>query len=333
MDNKKVSVIIPVYNVEAYLPDCLNSIINQTYKYLEIILIDDGSTDNSGILCDQYALKHPEITVIHQCNRGVSSARNKGLGMASGDFISFIDPDDCLDPNTYATMILLMEETKADISFFEFFWFNDKIPNTQFEPLSTYDMLFFEGEERISIPLRYSGSSCNCIYTSTLIKNQKFSENYKLAEDTLFLVEALIKSHATIFINKKFYFRRFRQNSASRTQYNQEWIKIIEIADRIGALLMQNNLSYANIANFLWYTKVYELINKLKFDYNQYMQDVFYIQAHIKHHYADIKKNPYIPFKSKLLFTLYYFSPILFYWIMKLYSISKNMFLNRYEEN
>ena len=88
---KLISVIVPVYNVEAYLPKCLESIIDQTYKRLEIILVDDGSTDNSGYICDSYARKDSRVIVIHQSNFGVSAARNEGIKIATGDYICFVD--------------------------------------------------------------------------------------------------------------------------------------------------------------------------------------------------------------------------------------------------
>lgn len=99
--NLLISVIVPVYNVESYIRQCLDSIIGQTYPHLEIILIDDGSTDNSGIICDEYSQKDQRIIVIHKDNGGLSSARNAGLGIASGTYIAFVDSDDWLDRETY----------------------------------------------------------------------------------------------------------------------------------------------------------------------------------------------------------------------------------------
>ena len=94
---KKVSVIIPVYNVEEYLQECLDSMLDQTYKHLEIILIDDGSQDRCPYICDQYATKDDRIKVIHKKNGGAASARNLGLEIASGEYISFVDSDDYVD--------------------------------------------------------------------------------------------------------------------------------------------------------------------------------------------------------------------------------------------
>ena len=110
-----VSVIIPVYNVSRYLPQCFDSVISQTYRNLEIIVIDDGSTDDSGIICDQYAEKDDRIHVIHTDNRGLASARNLGLENVSGEYISFIDSDDWIEPQTIEMFIGAALETEADI--------------------------------------------------------------------------------------------------------------------------------------------------------------------------------------------------------------------------
>lgn len=112
----KVSVIIPVYNVEKYLPRCIKSVLDQTYQDLEIILVDDGAKDNSSVMCDEYAKDSKNITVIHKENGGLSSARNAGIEIATGDAIFFVDSDDYLSTKCIENMVCLMEENDADIS-------------------------------------------------------------------------------------------------------------------------------------------------------------------------------------------------------------------------
>ena len=101
-----ISVIVPIYNVEGYLTDCINSILKSTYTNLEVILIDDGSTDHSSQICDEFQAKDPRCKVIHQTNLGLSAARNTGLKEATGEFISFIDGDDYISPIMYETLYL-----------------------------------------------------------------------------------------------------------------------------------------------------------------------------------------------------------------------------------
>lgn len=110
-----ISIIVPVYNVEPYLRKCLDSIINQTYKDLEMLIIDDGSTDGSGRICDEYAEKDSRITVFHTENRGLSCARNLGLDEAKGEWIGFVDSDDWIEPDMYEVLIRRAEETGADV--------------------------------------------------------------------------------------------------------------------------------------------------------------------------------------------------------------------------
>ena len=111
----KISIIIPVYKVEQYLPECLDSVINQTYKNLEIICVDDGSPDNSGKILDEYASKDNRIKVIHKENGGVSSARNAGLDIATGDWISFVDADDYIASDFYDKLIGSSKDGEADV--------------------------------------------------------------------------------------------------------------------------------------------------------------------------------------------------------------------------
>lgn len=120
-----VSVVIPVYNVEKYLAECVDSVLRQSYTGFEIILVDDGATDSSGVICDAYALRDPRIRVIHQVNGGLSAARNTGLRAARGKYIYFLDSDDYIKSCTLEYLVTLAEQEKADIVFFDGFVFFD----------------------------------------------------------------------------------------------------------------------------------------------------------------------------------------------------------------
>lgn len=114
-DKKIISVIVPIFNTEKYLNKCIDSICNQTYQDLEIILVDDGSTDDSGKICDEYASKDKRIKVIHKSNGGLSDARNKGLDIANGEFVAFVDGDDYIHPDMYAILLQVMNDYQSDI--------------------------------------------------------------------------------------------------------------------------------------------------------------------------------------------------------------------------
>ena len=113
--NDTISVIIPVYNVAAYLRQCLDSVLSQSHPYLEVIVIDDGSTDHSGAICDEYAALDSRIIVIHQKNGGAAAAKNAGLRIATGKYLSFVDSDDYLEPNAYSHMLQLLHTYGADV--------------------------------------------------------------------------------------------------------------------------------------------------------------------------------------------------------------------------
>ena len=113
-----ISIVIPIYNVEKHLEKCLDSVLNQTYKNIELILADDGSTDRSGEICDRYAAKDSRIKIIHKANGGVCSARNAAFKYVTGDYITFIDSDDYIDSNTYSEIMEYMNEKNADACFF-----------------------------------------------------------------------------------------------------------------------------------------------------------------------------------------------------------------------
>ena len=116
MDEKLVSVIIPAYNIEDYIGRCLDSVLSQTYKNLEILVVDDGSSDCTGEILDDYEKKDQRIRVIHKENGGVSSARNIGIEAATGDYIGFVDGDDLMEPEMYKTLVNLLKEENADIA-------------------------------------------------------------------------------------------------------------------------------------------------------------------------------------------------------------------------
>ena len=117
---EQISVIIPVYNVAEFLPQCLDSVVSQDYRNLQILLVDDGSTDGSGEICDRYAAAEARIQVIHQPNQGAGAAKNAGLRAAGGTYLSFVDSDDFLEPGAYRQMVKTLEETRADIVQFSF---------------------------------------------------------------------------------------------------------------------------------------------------------------------------------------------------------------------
>ena len=133
---KKISVIVPVYKVEAVLKKCLDSIITQTYENLEIILVDDGSPDISGKICDEYSKRDSRVKVIHKKNAGVAAARNSGLKVATGEYCTFVDSDDYVSPNIYQILLNSIVSSKSDVAICNIEYFDDNnIPIYKESPL------------------------------------------------------------------------------------------------------------------------------------------------------------------------------------------------------
>ncbi len=170
MSENKISVIIPVYNIEQYLDKCIESVVNQTYKNLEIILVDDGSTDKSGVICDEWKEKDERIIVIHKENGGVASARNVGLTYVTGDYIAWIDSDDWIERNVYEIIIREMLKYNCDISVIKYTQENSAVNN------SIIESVLYDNNTALQNLLRnrITPFLWDKIYKSSLFKNINF---------------------------------------------------------------------------------------------------------------------------------------------------------------
>ena len=215
MIKNMISVIIPVYNVEEYLEECLKSILHQTYKKLEIILIDDGSTDKSGKICDKYKKIDSRIVVIHKTNGGLSSARNYGLKIAKGEFIAFVDSDDYIDIHTYEESINCMLKYNCDIVEFKICG-RDIDSKKKVIEMDKNEVMY----KHISSDYEYPNVAVwNKLYKGNLIKNLRFPEG-KIHEDYMFQCVALKNSVKYIFLNESLYYYRIRENSITHANFS-----------------------------------------------------------------------------------------------------------------
>lgn len=210
-----ISIIIPIYNVAQYLPKCLDSILAQTYKNLEIILVDDGSKDNSGKICDEYAKKDTRIKVIHQKNGGVAAARNTGLAIANGEWIGFLDSDDWIEQDMFEYLLNLTCKYDADIAqcgiFFEDNIYVKEIAYPEKEYFAPYGIEKFTNSDMRFIV----NSVCNKLYRADIIKNIKFDTNYPIGEDLLFNIEIMLKIKGIAFGVLRKYHYLYYKDSAS----------------------------------------------------------------------------------------------------------------------
>lgn len=226
MNNPLVTVVVPVYNVEKYLDRCIESIVNQTYKNLEIILVDDGSPDNCPKMCDDWAKKDSRIKVIHKKNAGLGMARNSGIEIAAGQYILFIDSDDYIKLETIAKCVSVFQEKQTDIVCFELCYaFEDgKIVKHPFKT----DEFYFSGEKIVEDILpglftyeRGVGLSACCkMYNFQMIKDNdlKFeSEREILSEDAIFNLEVFQHVKSLYLIPETFYFYYKNEKSLTRS--------------------------------------------------------------------------------------------------------------------
>lgn len=225
----KVSIIIPIFNTSKYLPDCLDSVLAQTHNNLEIILIDDGSTDESAQIADHYAQKDPRIKAIHQKNHGQSSARNIGVQKATGKFISFVDSDDSIKPNFISQ--LLTPYNSANISLTvcgihykrlksksaEDVYIRPTRPRRPNESSKTYILRLLTLDGRMY-------SSVNKLFLSKVAKTIAFDEKLNFAEDTKFVLDYLNKAKGEIsFILKPLYVYNFGTSTSTIKTTGTEW--------------------------------------------------------------------------------------------------------------
>ena len=219
----KLSIIVPVYNVEKYLEECVDSLLNQTLQDLEIFLVDDGSTDRSGEIADRYAREYPDkVHTIHLNNGGQGRARNAALPMASGDYVGFVDSDDWIERDMYEKLLDRAEKTGADVVVCDF--------------LEHYA----DGREQTlpacfqDHPLSAAGSSCNKIFRRSLIGDLRFPEGLWY-EDFYFSAVMLLRSKRTEFIPEPLYVYRRGQESTmhnNNARKNLDMLKIMELIER-----------------------------------------------------------------------------------------------------
>lgn len=254
-----ISVVIPVYNTEKYLKQCIDSVLNQTYHELEIILIDDGSTDNSGKICDEYAVKDARIYVIHQKNGGLSQARNSGIEFSHGQYLIFIDSDDYINKQMIEKLYHAIKETKADLGIcdFDFYYEEDsQIPYKQCispiksEILSTQDavnkLLLDEGWFYIV--------AWNKIYKRELWDNLRFPIGF-IHEDEAVIHRILIQCRRVVSIDEKLYYYRQIPGSIMHSGVDKRHLDYYSaLADRL--IVLNKNITdsaFKTIAYKYWY--------------------------------------------------------------------------------
>lgn len=234
MNKPELTIIVPVYNVERYIEGCIKSILAQSFNNFELILIDDGSTDMSGKICDIYADKDRRIKVIHQRNAGVSEARNTGIELIRGKYVSFIDADDYLHPEMYNTLISILDEFHIDVA----------ICGIARVTLDGDIISQNNGEEKkynrdellkalFSSPNPIGSGCWNKVLRWEDNNQCRFKKGMRIAEDMLFLYEYLKNAGSGIQVRSVFYFQNIRPDSATNSN---KCVTMYEVIKGVGLI-------------------------------------------------------------------------------------------------
>lgn len=276
----KVSVIVPIYNVEEYINKCIDSILNQTFKEFELILVNDGSTDNSGNICDTYKSIDDRVRVIHKDNGGLSDTRNFGIKSATGEFLYFIDGDDFIHEDTLESMYNSIIKTNSDIAICNMIrYYGEKDTEKFYSPVGKIKVL----DENYRFETLRQPSVCNKMFKSILFNNIKFPLK-KYYEDTFVYHELLFKANRVVLTGKDSYYYRSRRGSIISGGYNKKYFDFIEAVYLRALFLDKNNVhNYADEAYLHLYSslatayknieanedEVERLLKKSKLRYNE----------------------------------------------------------------
>ena len=221
IENFKLSVIIPVYNVQRYLRECLKSIINQTYKNLEIICINDGSTDKSLEILKEFEKIDKRIKIFSQINKGVSSARNKGIELSTGQYITFVDSDDYLNLNVYKNSMNNIINNDIDVLSFDM-----KSTNKKLKRKKMHRKIYFNDNFKAMSDRGIYPSICNKIFRKKLITdyNIRFKEELYFGEDDLFRLMSFVVAKKISLLPNEYYIYRIRKNSSSKKLNKEKYL-------------------------------------------------------------------------------------------------------------
>lgn len=251
-ENPKISVVIPIYNVENFVEKCIKSVLNQTYNNLEIILVDDGSTDGSGKICDYFLEKDERVRVIHKKNAGVSAARNDGINISTGKYICFVDGDDFVQEDYVEYLFKLIKINDSDISLSTEWFTNYDLNQTDNKDIKSYT-----GERATEAILCYEipiGVNNKMFLRSFLGKNIRFSEDLCIGEGFNFNTSAFQRTNKIVVGNRRCYFYRKDNENSVTTKFNKKkWEIGLYALEKIKKDLIIKNDTIIKAWNFAWW--------------------------------------------------------------------------------
>lgn len=292
---KKISVIIPVYNSEKYLEECLDSILNQNYNNMEVILVNDGSIDSSEAICKTYAKKDKRIKLINKKNGGVSSARNQGLVECTGDYIMFMDSDDLLHQNALKNIGKNIGDNDTLV-----FGYTRKYKHKEKTSLCNYNLKIEDIEEKIINDDCVGGYLWNKVFSSNIIKNNKlfFDEDIYFCEDLVFVLEYIKLAKKIRYISQCLYLYRMRKGNATDNLISENTVSILKAYDylqeKTDNINIKNKIRYNYLIMYLQLCPFLKINNINKEILKLEKKIVSYRNFNEKIKYLIVKKMPYI---------------------------------------
>ena len=298
-----ISIIVPVYNVEKYLKKCIQSIINQTYKNLEIILVDDGSSDNSGKICDEFAQKDNRIKVIHKTNSGLSDARNAGLDVMSGEWVSFVDSDDFVSPYYIENLLNLSLKTNSDISITSFKYVFENNEDGISAKIDENDSVLTHEKDEFLSQIFYSKlydiGATRKLFKKELFNGLRFPKG-EISEDLAIIPYVFKNANKVVFCDKKDYFYLLRSDSISRTNvFSQKNLFMFKALSDLKSNFINDKKTLRAI-NF--YENLVNLAAAVRFgdDYKPYKKPLKFKD------FIETLFNKNVKFTHKIYFLLYF---------------------------
>ena len=246
MDNNRplISVIVPVYNSEKHLKKCIDSVFSQTYQNWELVLVDDGSSDTSGEICDYYSWSDKRVKVIHQNNAGVSAARNTGIETAGGQYIMFIDSDDSITEDCIEILYTYLTNNQADIA-------AGRTCDEKYAWNAQKDMILWRGDEGIRNSLMdnpFTYAAWGKLYHRDAIGDVRFRTDIRINEDSFFVFQVLCRKPVFICVNQRIYYYNNNPESASRAAFSEKFFDIIKVSDLKYEIIKSTYLKCEKIA-------------------------------------------------------------------------------------
>lgn len=297
----EISIIVPVHDVERYLEDCLNSILSQTFKEFEVILINDGSTDRSGFICDAYSLEDRRIRVLHKDHEGVSAARNDGVSLAKGNYIGFVDSDDRIDKDMYGKLLGLCKQTKSDIAICQLGREIDGSMINENQKEFIKGLSHIEAMRELFKGNLYRFSLCNKLFKRSCFNNVTFPEG-RIHEDLATTYKLFANANQAIYTNYIGYVYVKREKSILTSRYNQRRLDAFLGWEEILPFMQENypqlSTEYMSCFSYGCVDNIHYVLNQVE-DSEKKEAYLAHIQGLVRKYYKEIINSKVLSLRHK----------------------------------